>query len=204
MLRSGCRPGNTGNVVPLDDTAVPDPIVESTTDPAVELFGDLLVPSLAYLQDNVLCYIGGWIIRKALSRGFCIICCEALMDPTCSTPASYLTLVKDLGGLFYACGDLVKLLTFTEKLIKASCYPFHTVIRLVLEKFGREGALFSSHMAHFSDENVSLQSHYYSLLRFTVETYFHFRMHALTKAANRRDKLSLRNSLTKKILFMNQ
>lgn len=200
LLRAGCQPGNTGNALPLDDTTVPDPI--DRNDPTTATLCHFLQNNFSYFQENVLHYIGGWIIKKAVARGLCDICCEAMSDPTCSSPSAYLTTVKDFGYLHYASEDLVKLLACTEKLVRGSA-SFATVMRLVLERYGRMGSLFSGHISHFREESVSLQSHYYSLIRFAVETFYDLRMYSIAKDSNIK-KSRVRNALTKKILFLHQ
>lgn len=200
LMRAGCEPGNRGNIIPLDDTSVPEPLTE-------EDLGDSryeLDANLSEFSENVLYYIAGFIIKKTREmRNFCDTCSEALMDFTFNGP-NVLVKERDCGPLYYASHDLLKLLRRAEKLLHTKL-AYQSIISSMLENFSGGSALFSSYSFHFSSEVHFLSSHYYSLIKFCAETYLTLRMKSIAKNRNcDMHKKFLRQKLNKVVLFANQ
>jgi hypothetical protein len=104
----------------------------------------------------------------------------------------------------YPSADLMKILRLTERLIREG-HPFPKLLSCVMQTYGRMGTLFSNYSAHFEAETSCLSSHYYSLLRFCVETFHNVRMHHIVKQRNLAlHAVPLRQKLTKTILFSHQ
>lgn len=114
LSRAGCKPGNTGNVIPLDDSSVPEPITDEDFDNVFLSVNE----TASEFKDQVIYYIGGFIVRKSRQTpNFCDECSEVLMDFTNAHESATLTRTKDCGWLYYPSSDLCRLLNVIEKLI---------------------------------------------------------------------------------------
>lgn len=197
LLGAGCRSANFGNVLPLDDT--PPAAYEPEEDGILEE----MLPLTEYVED-VVEYIGGWVIRKAMSRIGCFTCIGCLEQPNPSRATSLISL-KDYGhALKCPSHDLMSLLLLCESLLRQSL-PFTRILSNVLRRYGKMGSLFHEAEHHFADMTHGVSSHYYSLVKFCAETYLNLRMHHMARLENdehrRQSKRQLFNKLT---LFAHQ
>lgn len=194
-MRCGGKPGSTGNVVPLDETTLP-PDVNSADAECLDL------PDSSEYQQNVLFYISGWLIHQGKKSNLCCICVEAMTSNGSGHQAARFTNLKNVGGLCYPDTDVLVLLGICEKLIKCGC-KLSNIFFIVMKKYGREATLFPSTQDHFRESNDGINSHYYSLIRFIVESFFNLRMHKICKNANT-SVLTHRQKLTKLITYLNE
>ena len=144
-------------------------------------------------------YTAGWTARKVTKRVNCSTCTDCLTSSV--NPNYHLTCVKDRGGLLYPSPDLVKALTFTEKLFRQDL-KFDKIVFSVMHVFGKIGTLFTDSTIHFESTVFGISSHYYSLVKLCVETYLKMRFHYKAKLNTMKHaRQSRRRTLTKLIHF---
>lgn len=79
----------------------------------------LTAPINSVNKENILAYIGGYIIRKLSKKIDCSFCFEAMLSNE-SVKHRFLSLValKDRGGLIYPSEDVLKILNISERVFK--------------------------------------------------------------------------------------
>lgn len=164
--------------MPLDDSEVPEPLT------ADEEYLSCLSEDIKNTQyrDNVLFYIGGWIVRKAHRINYCPECINCLVDFTWNGPL-LLTEIKDYGTLYHPSKDHLKILKQAELMIRANM-TFQKILSTTLKNFSETNSLFSNMSSHFASVTFQLHSHYFSLIKFVLESFFNMRMFALAKTKN--------------------
>jgi hypothetical protein len=198
MIRSGCRPTNTGNVLPLNDVDSPSPLTMQDE----EIAADTLVhlDNVSEFAENILHYLAGWVAHKGLSTYSCSVCCGAMQDKTFQPPSSHFLVLKDK-ALVYPSASVVQIVVLCEKLFRVQ-RSFYPILHQVLHQCG--SSLFAPFADHFATQSFASNSHYYSLIHFIVEIFFNLRMHHHTKTENMKHKTSMRHTLNKRVLFANQ
>ncbi|KAK6167117.1 hypothetical protein SNE40_021217 [Patella caerulea] len=218
--------GSSGNVVGMDDTAiiqaststyVPSTVSRNSEDdmPLDNEIADNYYNFNAkhtLLIDNVLVYISGYVVRKALPQLKCFICRSVIVNPaTTYNNTHFLITIKDNGGLLKPSDGLVKIITIAEKLLRYMSpknTPSHscTMLKLqaaVLEEVG--GVDLLKLKSHIDDTHLGIDNHYYDLIRLVVGIFFKLRQHHIVRLHNIKLKAkSIRQKLTKSILFMGQ
>ena len=76
--------------------------------------------SMTYYKENILAYIGGFIVRRILKSINCKVCADALLEKH-NMNVYYLSLtnIKDNGGLVKPSADVVKILRKCEAFFRA-------------------------------------------------------------------------------------
>ena len=79
----------------------------------------LTAPINSVNKENILAFIGGYIIRKLSKKIDCSFCFEAMLSNE-SVKHRFLSLValKDRGGLIYPSEDVLKILNISERVFK--------------------------------------------------------------------------------------
>ena len=181
--------------------------------------------NISSLQENVLYYISGWILRKIIDSVDCHECAESLMKESTGTGTqrtgySYESLVtsKDRGGLFYSSYAVHKLVVSCERAfqihvannpskISTGSKLEHKIMMDVLKSqdWSRYFPVISDHGFHvdiiFEDDHLT------QILKQVCHRYLNMRLHTYAKRYTREivndKKPSVRRVLTKLILFKN-
>ena len=179
------------------------------------------------LRDNILYYIGGFIVRKLLCELQCMKCKKELMldpnDPTARNMISYpvysrFTKAKQCGGLVMPSPGVLKILKATEVVFKRRV--INTEIGITREKMldlkiehavmqHLGNGLFCNSDGHFFDHEIGQEiDHLSSLMRMVIQKYVKMRLHTYgkkyTEFVVHHNLPSLRHHLNKTILFRNQ
>ena len=169
-------------------------------------------PGLSSLVGNIVCYIAGFVVRKAIGRLDCATCQEALVsrrEPADLTSIYHLLQMKDRGGLVTPSeGALKVILTAEEELRRRSARldsAQRAVQRRVLEiavldSIGADDVLCLGR--HALDSQYGLDNHNSDLIRLLVRLFHQVRLHHQAKLHTARlQKNSLRQRFTKTVLF---
>lgn len=230
FLRSGLKPGSTGNVVQLDPTELvgaaevesataPQPATESPfTDDGTAIFLDhdynrYMSPSIAPIVDNSVVYIAGWVVKKATTKVTCGTCRTALVSPQVpSYDRAYSLLVfKNRGGLVVPSQGTISVIKCTEKAIR-QLVDIHKLTRQCAQakvEYTVKATLGSNDVFslgnHILETHYGIQNHQYTLISTLVHIYFTLRQHHMVKLFNLKEQgSSVRHTLTKTILFKGQ
>ena len=194
------------------------------TDAEQQLLYQLLEDvEISLLQENVLYYISGWILRNIVDSIDCHECAESLVkDSTCtqSTGYSYESLVssKDRGGLYHPSHAVHKLVMSCERAfqihvvnnpqkISFGSKIEHKMMLDVLksQEWSRYFPAISNHGFHI--DIIFEDDHLTQILKQVCHKYLNMRLHTYAKRYTREvvnDKApSVRRVLTKLILFKN-
>ena len=179
------------------------------------------------MLDNVLYYIGGYILQSLLRKVDCEQCKEALLldteNPHGQNMVFYplqakFTCFKQTGGLLFPSIALLKILKAAEVIFrrrvieqgKGICFDKNlsaAILSAVVEQFG--SAVFDQSQEHFFDHSLSIEAdHLTTLLRLVTEKYVLLCLKTYSKRFTEmvvhKNEPSLRHRLTKTILFKNQ
>jgi hypothetical protein len=201
LLGCGCHSANFGNVLPLEDTPMPNEI-NMEDENLNDILGACEFELDSYITDSVT-YICGWVALMANKRLNCSICNNCLINMKPNKNTFRLIAFKNRGGLLYPSEGLIKLFIHAEKLFRKDLL-FEKILSMTFEKYGRIGTLFDDAEQHFEVMTHGITSHYFSLVKFCVETYLNVRFHHNTKLINEnKQRQSRRQKLNKMILFNN-
>ena len=183
------------------------PIVSSSANctPEVEVSDEHVLPPMSFLTvmgDNIVCYIAGYVGRQLRKRLNCFSCKEALVG---SSQTARLTIIKDRGGLFTPSTDLrrcVQLCELRRRSIPFSSFSNRTVDALIACSI--RSAVTLGIFSSLSCVQGSDESHRYFLLRSIFEKYAFVRLSNSIRSFNLAAKPSVRQVLTKQILFLGQ
>ena len=162
------------------------------------------------LKDNVLYYISGFLVRSLLKQLECTICRSELLldidDPHARTRSAYptqarFTCFKQESGVIFPSLAVLKIVKTNERNLDLE------IQSSILEQIGI--GVFNNHTIHFFDHRVGGEmDHLSSLLRKISSRYLNMRPKIFGKRYSEmvvhRNEPSLRNQLTKTILFQNQ
>ena len=179
------------------------------------------------LQDNILYYIGGFIVRSLLHELECHKCKKELLldpnDPCAINMTSYpiftkFTTWKQYGGLVLPSPAVLKIIKATEVVFKRRVIDTEKGITTqkmidlrietaVIQQLGN--GLFNNADGHYFDHEIGQEiDHLTSLMRTVIQKYVKLRLKTYgkmyTKCIVRQNLPSLRHQLNKTILFRNQ
>ena len=179
------------------------------------------------LQDNILYYISGFIVRSLMKELHCTTCRSELLldvnDPhalqKCSYPVqAHFTCFKQHGGLIFPSLAVLQIVKATEVLFKRRVVANTIGITqeknldlkiqsAVLQQVGIE--IFQTHSTHFFEHRIGQEmDHLSSLIQKVSSCYLKMRLKTYGKRYSEmvvhKNKPSLRHQLTKTILFRNQ
>lgn len=214
-----CR---TGNVTAVEDVQLEQLAMSTYVPPtSVEDINDIFededatpsptLPRLAPLLENIVIYIGGWVVRKVLSKLSCECCRIAMVcnEPSAKYGQSYFFLkLKNNGGLVFPSEGVVDVITSAEhhlrhlKDAKPSLALLH-LQTMVLSDIGTSDIFGLSE--HIYDTQEGLDNHHLTLVRLLVGIYFDVRQYYIVKLQNLKLQGSqVRHKLSKTILFLGQ
>ena len=222
IARAGACWGDTGNVIKQDDTElvsaacttyVPPTLVRNNNILETEL--DDSIPNLdsssALLIDNILLYIAGFVVRRALKKISCEDCCLVLTDNETVGSKFVLINARNEGGLIFPSKGVISIITSAEEHIREnSCINrpsrqlTNTLLGFkVLSEIGNRN-LFNFE-DHIQETRVGIDNHFFCIVRTLVDIYFTVRQHHIVNLYNLQNKKKvLRHKLTKAILFLGQ
>ena len=219
LSRTAICGGSTGNVVQQDHTdllhlSAEARKVEHFTSAQLTVDHDYCaIRSLSLFVSNVVEYISGWVIRKLSPQIACGDCVNALLataDGTSHTDS--LLEIKNHGGLVKPSAGVVTVVKHAEKVLREHV-NFHKVTKLdiwgqalestVLQQLPND--IFPDMNDHFRDSQYGIDSHYSDLVRNICRTFLKLRRFHVINVTNQQLKgRSVRQALTKTILFKNQ
>ena len=137
----------------------------------------LLLPSEA-VEDNIIVYIAGFVVRKAEKCIRCVDCRSVLFKPSAECrrdTSSVLFNYRQLGGLAMPSDDVVQIVRFAELLPRCLSPLNRATLQCtsrklqasVLQQFG-DKPLFAIE-SHFSETQSGIDNHYFDLLRVIVD-----------------------------------
>ena len=244
LVRNSIEPAKTGNCTHFEDALCqPHDLVTYSSqrhksqvyteeyDPETASCEKLLIEfdqeGPSEMLDNVLYYIGGYILQSLLRKVDCEQCKEALLldteNPHGQNMVFYplqakFTCFKQMGGLLFPSIALLKILKAAEVIFrrrvieqgKGICFDKNlsaAIQSAVVEQFG--SAVFDQSQKHFFDHSLSIEAdHLITLLRLVTEKYVLLCLKTYSKRFTEmvvhKNEPSLRHRLTKTILFKNQ
>ena len=174
------------------------------------------------LQDNILYYIAGYVVKALLKEESCQECKTELLDESSdtvsNTPCSKFQKVKERGGLKHASPAVFKIVKAAEREFREHVIECEERITfdknidlkmqsVVLARLGID--VFNVSPQHYFDHRIGQETdHLSSLLKRVVSKYIQMRLKTYGKkyTAERAhgNKVSKRHQLTKLILFSNE
>ena len=169
-------------------------------------------PGLSSVVGNIVCYISGFVVKRALDCISCGTCQEALVsvvEPDDLSQLYHLLRLKDRGGLVTPSAGVVKVcLTAEEELRRRSVIQDSAqgavkrrwLQSAVLQRIGGDDVL---HLGrHVLGSQYGLDNHHTDLIRLLVGVYHKVRLHHQARLHTARlQKNSLRQRLNKTVLF---
>ena len=163
---------------------------------------------------NIIVYIAGYVVRKALKMVKCAEC-QDVLSTAATEPrldrADVLFQHRQYGGLIMPSDGVIKILKVAESHIRgmselnratSQCTSKKLQAR-VLHQLGNQ-PLFDIDI-HFRETQVGIDNHFFDLLRIVVHIYYELRQHHIVRLHNMGQKnKAVRHKLTKTILFMGQ
>lgn len=158
---------------------------------------------ISNFTSEVICYIGGYVVRKVLAKIACAECIDILVKQDATSVLIYL---RNNGGLITPSRFVVSILECSECVFRlhASSPQKLTLQRLLIMSFREfaskhEGLL--SGLVHYTTE----PQHVLALIRAVMQHYLRLRLHELSKRVTEKaQKAYVRCQLTKQMLFLNQ
>lgn len=220
LNRASISAATTGNCTPQDHT---DLLHLRPSDDEAEKFSPshfdhidtehdyCIITKLSPFVTNILSYIAGWIVRRLSATIGCGDCLSALVE-TAGPKSNSLLEIKNNGGLVTPSASVVKVVEHAEKVLRSSA-DFHHVSNQdqwgnVLEAKVLENLpdnLFCDLSQHFRDTLYGIDNHYTDLVRNICRAFLKLRrFHAISLTNRTLQRSSVRQSLTKTILFKNQ
>lgn len=217
--------GDNANVTAQDDTAI---LKASTstylpsatrkpegTENLVNVVHDhaYCTKRLEPLMENVVVYIAGWIIKKALDTISCDVCRTRLVSttPSIKYQSSFLLLnIKNCGGLTIPSDGVIDIIMSAEKhlrLITSVHKVHHTVSEILLRKcvLADVGPDCLCLHEHAIETSSGIENHYFDLVSIIVNIFFKLRYHHIVRLHNMQMKgKSVRQKCTKLVLFKGQ
>ena len=236
IARAGaCPSGKTGNVVAQDSTEIVMAATSTYVPPNnVRMIHDdderpADAPTLTPLNsvdqsnghidprshatavlDNILVYISGFVVRKAIDQISCRDCAIQLVGVRPTLPNSHLLLsFKNRGGLCVPSEAGIKIVQATEKVIRRtmnlrelapSCPKRETVATAVVSVCG---SIQLFNLSHEIETRVGIDNHSISLIRILAGIYYDIRLYHIARLQNcdvRRE--NKRNKLTRTAIFL--
>lgn len=227
--------GSTGNAVALDDTEliqaatstyVP-PTVCREHDQAVDMFelglGEFDDPlplhvchRMEPILENILVYIGGWVVRKALMKLTCSDCRTSLVHAgdlsTMKYGKSYFFLqLKSNGGLLSPSEGVMDILVSAEHHMR-QLSDIHTASKIVSCLHIQTSVMSDlGHVdifklgAHIAETQHGIENHHLTLLKLIVQVFYNVRQHHIMKLHNLKLRSkSVRQKCTKTVIFLGQ
>lgn len=186
----------------------------------IEMYSECLSSkTLADYQENILYYIGGYIVRSIIKKIICKSCISLLVDNddhryfvSARNPRSFTSLVSR-GGLINcsfitfkiicAAEKALKLVVIDEKIINVN--NLHTKLKMIVVKYLYNEALKFSHP--IENEHGCEDLHESQLVDLIISKYITLRLNSYSSQLTIREahanQASVRSKLTKLILFKN-
>jgi len=222
LNRASVTASNVANVLQQDNTDLlhlSQP-AEQTVEPFVPTNFNIdhdycTVQHLSLFVSNVVEYISGWVARKLTPKIACADCLGALVTTADKKQkTSSLIEIKNNGGLVKPAESLVRVVQEAEKVLremvnihhvrKEDYWDYHLETR-VLERIPSDVFSNGDMAEHFQNSLHGIDSHYTDLIRNICRVYIRMRrFHAINLTNQRLHGRSVRQSLTKTILFKNQ
>jgi len=173
-----------------------------------------LLPKLSNYVENVASYIAGFVIRKLLPKLKCDECrCLLVNVQSEQTDSTSFLRLKNSGGLVIPSNTVTHTVRLAEQYLRVyvpSEKPVHAFSRLgmsleivVLQSVDLKQAF--AETDHTENTIDGIDNHVSSLVRQIIRTYLRIRKFHIVKNWNISQKgLTLRQSLTKLVLFKNQ
>lgn len=175
-----------------------------------EDYNELASPHLSTIVEDIVGYIGGFVVRKIRKIINCQICAAALQT---SDLNSRLISFKDRGGLVYPSADSLRVCSETEKtcrrfLAQTGNRPPVNVMLPYLTNYtfaNLPNSLFSTLNDHLLDFETLGCNHVFDLTKQIIMQYLKIRLHSVNKKFNLSlTGQSVRQRLNKIILFKHQ
>ena len=190
------------------EVIVPSPFEEVSIDHS---YHSWVSPSFTSVVEGTVCYISGFVVKKALQHLTCNTCRESLVSsniPKRSDNMYHLLVLKNRGGLVIPSLGTVTILLATERAIRR-LMNIHSVKNIcskqqVLYQLKAEyGACDPFSLGeHIIDTQDGIDNHYFSIIELLVAIYYNLRQHHIAKVYTQRNHaLPVRQKLTKTILF---
>ena len=206
LVRCGVQPGTTGNAVSLDDTSF---VCVTTSDNAnvilhdeesspfeeQQLYAsahdhDYMSPFLNSLVENVVVYIAGWVVRKAMKSLPCDDCRAGLVTveiPNEFRSSFQLLQLKNNGGLVIPSAGCVKVIRIAEKTVRQSLNLHRATNKItsehlvshVLAVIGAQDIFELGE--HINDTQDGVDNHHYKLLRVLLSSFLTLRQYHIAK-----------------------
>jgi hypothetical protein len=165
------------------------------------------------LVENVVVYIAGWTIKKALQTISCDLCRSSLVSTTASTKYhnSFLLLnIKNCGGLTIPSDGVIEIIMSAERHLR-QITTIHKVQRSATEVLLRKCVLadVGADCLHLSEHALStslgIENHYFDVVTILISIFFKLRYHHIVRLHNMYMRgRSIRQKCTKLVLFKGQ
>ena len=204
-------------VVQATTTYVP-PTAINSQDESEEIFTqqnlqpeELLNVIVHPVLGNIVAYLSGWVVRKALRKLTCEPCRLALIKSKANGKYDDLNILLELknnGGLISPSDGVISTVLCTEKHIKEAItvgQPMKhlKILRSVKAEIGHYDVF--DLKDHYEVTSVGIDNHHFSLIAVIVNTYYDLRQHHIAKIRNlNMHKVNVRHNATKSILFRGQ
>ena len=198
------------------------PVHENSPDEEDDSFiiTDLITPSNSENKENILGYIGGYIVRKLVKHLDCRECCDAMLSNN-STKHRFLSLValKDRGGLVYPSDGILKVVNMAERIFKQFVCGISPnemkinntrnlqakLVNKVVAELSRS-SIFSNLQRHDIDNfNITEDFHSTQIIKAVATKFFVLRLsrygQEYTRNVLKKDIIGKRQQLNKLILF---
>jgi hypothetical protein len=164
------------------------------------------------LVDNIIVYIGGFVVRRAFKRITCIDCREQLIAtvPNPRFSSTYLQQLRNRGGLVFPSNGVVKVLTAKKHVIRT---PGQLRLltgnfnnrRIALEVLARVGSESLFETEHGIVTTVGIDNHTTDLIRIITDIYLDVRKHHIARLQNEDlMKSFLLSKLNRSVIFAGQ
>lgn len=232
IVHAGVTVGNKGNVVQVDNTQMLNIQTESAallvqkekeeqspfedtsrlrTDCVDHGYACSFSKSVEGFVDNIVVYISGFVVRKAMLKISCVACRSCLVTSNILehySPMYQLLELKNKGGLLVPSHGLVNLLLATEKLMRRmmnvtsarSLCSKREVLYAMKSEYGGSDPLCLGD--HIMETQHGIDNHFFDLLNLLVDIYYTLRQRHIARLhTSNTTGMSVRQKLTKLILF---
>lgn len=169
-----------------------------------------------YLKENVLYYIGGFVIRKIVKKISCVECREGLVM-NCSSEHRYCSLnefsnfvdLKNQGGLVRVSVDVLRVVKVTEQVLCTVSNDLTDMSNIDNKLYNKiiiqtKNVLAEEHLFQ-CNESSDFRCHKVEVIKLIASQYLKIRFYALGKLTTERsNSTSKRHLLNKLVLFQNQ
>lgn len=190
-----------------------NPQVDAVENPSVPLD---MTPQQSTLLNNILVYVSGWVVKKALMKTGCNTCRNVIVTTSAGPKhqeAFVFLKLKNNGGLIFPSDGVLRVVKAAERHLRQLCNSnvttansrmklLHVQSRVMAELAHLDVFDMGDHILNTAE---GIDNHHFSLIKKIVEIFYNIRQHHMIKLHNLNlHKKNIRQKSTKTIIFLGQ